>query len=174
MPIRLNVPYVTQLDMGGDPNADDPTGCWYASVCMIGYYFEAGPRQGLPELYARNLGAGRTGHFATGSPQANAALANHHEVLARREHLSPVAHCAEAYTYTIDEIEQLLRAHGPIFMYWMKTDGGQTYGHASVIFGTDATGIIYHDPEKAPNSRMSIANFNSKRQTWRYALMQRA
>lgn len=173
MATKLNVPFITQLDMGGDPDADDPTGCWYASVCMMGYYFEVGPRQGLPELYGADLGGGRKGHFATGSPEANAALANHHEMLAKREGLVPVDKCAEKHDYTLDEIEKLLKAGGPIFMYWRKTHNGATYGHASVIIGTEAASVIYHDPEKAPNSKMTIGDFNKKRQVWKYALMQK-
>ncbi|QYU70862.1 hypothetical protein J4558_12450 [Leptolyngbya sp. 15MV] len=41
MGVYLDVPYCTQLRF---PNAcsedNDPTGCWYASACMIGWYFE--------------------------------------------------------------------------------------------------------------------------------------
>ncbi len=174
MTYRLNVNYVSQLGPGGaGGNFADPTGCWYASACMVAFYFEAGPRLGLPELYARDLGDGRRGHFATGSPQANAILANHHELLARREHLAPVPHCAESYSYTAGEIEVHLRMGGPIFFYWMKTHGGATYGHASVIIGVDDTRITYHDPENAPNSTMTIQAFNTNRQVWKYALMQR-
>ena len=55
----------------------------------------------------------------------------------------------------------------------MKQHAGSQYGHASVIIGTDNAGIIYHDPENKPNSKMSIAQFNSVRQKWKYALMQR-
>jgi hypothetical protein len=40
---------------------------------------------------------------------------------------------------------------------------GHTYGHASVIIGVDKSGIIYHDPENAPNSRMPISRFNTVR-----------
>ena len=40
MGVYLDVPYV--------PQTGDPTGCWYASACMIGYFFEVGPRMGVP------------------------------------------------------------------------------------------------------------------------------
>lgn len=188
MPVDLDVPFITQLDIGGHvkptyaqavkgekpKTIDDPTGCWYASACMVAYYFEKGPRLGVPELYARALDAGgQLGHYATGSGPANHLCANHHELLAKREGLSPVPGCETEKAFTIDDIESLLNGKGPIFMYWMKTHGAATYGHASVIKGTDAAGIIYHDPEKAPNSKMSIADFGTKRQKWKYALMQR-
>ena len=34
--------------------------------------------------------------------------------------------------------------------------------------------LEYHDPENAPNSRMTLADFNAQRQRWQYALMRRA
>lgn len=43
----------------------------------------------------------------------------------------------------------------------------------AVIIGTDSSGIIYHDPENAPNSKMTLSQFNRARQQWQYALMQR-
>jgi hypothetical protein len=41
------------------------------------------------------------------------------------------------------------------------------------MIGTDATGIIYHDPEQAPHAKMTVGAFNASRQRWRSALMQR-
>jgi hypothetical protein len=140
---------------------------------MVAYYFEAGPRQGLPEIYKLNLGNGLRGHYATGSAEANRLSPHHHDLLARRERLEPVPNCATTHVYTLDEIEELLRSRGPIFLYWMKTHDSQTYGHASVIIGVDGTGIVYHDPENAPSSKMPISQLNSARQRWKYALMQR-
>ncbi|MEM8490132.1 MAG: papain-like cysteine protease family protein [Pseudomonadota bacterium] len=177
MSVLLKVNFETQLGIGGHvagtKTRDDPTGCWYACVCMIGHYFEQGPRQGVPELFKKNLGDGQLGHFATGSKQANKLSPNHHELLAKRENLEAVANCAKAYNYSFDELEALLRSRGPMFMYWMKSHRGSTYGHASVIIGVDRVGVVYHDPESAPNSRMTLARFNSSRQKWKYALMQR-
>jgi hypothetical protein len=135
MSVYLDVPYCTQLRF---PNAcsedNDPTGCWYASACMIGWYFEVGPRQGVPELHSSRLPAevrarlGFTGHFATGSADAQYMMQTYgggqseHDLLANREHLTSVRHCEEAtYNYTFAEIEALLRRFGPIFFYWQKT-----------------------------------------------------
>lgn len=177
MAVTLKVPFVTQLRIGGHvvgvTPRDDPTGCWYASACMVGFYFEAGPRLGVPELFKRALADGLLGHYATGSGPANQLSANHHDLLAQREHLEPVAHCDKYHFFKLDAVEELLRTRGPIFFYWMKQHGSNQYGHASVIIGTDNSGIIYHDPESAPNSKMPIAQFNSARQKWKYALMQR-
>ncbi len=176
----LTVPFVSQLSIGktkaGGDTHDDPTGCWYASACMVGYYFEAGPRFGLPELYKlSNAGGkvGQMGHFATGSDAANRLFPEHHRILAKREHLEPVDKCETSHEYTNLELTNLLKTRGPIFMYWMKKHGVQTYGHASVIIGVEGVEIIYHDPENSPNSRMTIRKFNSVRQKWEFALMQR-
>lgn len=185
MAVTLKVPYVTQLGIGGHVKGaqtrDDPTGCWYASACMVGYYFGAGPRMGVPELFKQNLGKGlferlfkrKLGHFATGSNEANKLSPNHHALLAKREHLAPVKGCQGAHDYTVDELEDLLRKGGPIFFYWTKSHAGGSYGHASVVIGVKNKEVIYHDPESAPNARMSIAEFNARRQRWQYALMQR-
>lgn len=185
MSVYLDVPYVSQLNFG--PRMNDPTGCWYCSAMMLAYHFEAGPRLGVPEFY----GAG--GHSATGSngafqTQARKALAakgftSEHEALAKREHLAAVPGCETAQDFTVAGLETLLRKAGPIFFYWMKTSkaNGATYGHASVIIGAENSGnqVIYHDPEGSAaigpfrNARMPIATFNSLRQKWKYAMMQR-
>ena len=55
---------------------NDPTGCWYSSACMIAWFFEAGPRQGVPEIHTGTLPLairarlGFQGHFPTGSTDA--------------------------------------------------------------------------------------------------------
>ncbi len=161
MTFKLDVPFVSQLGYGADGQMDDPTGCWYASACMLAYFFEAGPRQGVPELHTSNLDAatqghlGFTGHFATGSADAHTMMQlfgggqSEHDLLAKRENLTPVAQCETGHAFTTDEIENLLRKQGPIFFYWMKTSGGNTYGHASLIYGINSApaNILYHDPE---------------------------
>lgn len=196
MAIKLDVPFVSQLDFGGGMN--DFTGCWYCSACMVAYFFEAGPRRGVPELHSGSMTKaerkalsrylGRQGHdpfvqghAATGTLRASACLQihgvtgeNEHELLARREKLEPVPRCADPWDYSVANIDKILRKYGPIFFYWMKPHRGSSYGHASVITGCKDNGtLIYHDPENAPNSEMHIAAFNSVRQKWKYAMMRR-
>ena len=184
MAIKLTVPFVTQLNIGGHaikqgtldklmgkPKArgwDDWTGCWYASACMVGYFFSAGPRMGVPELFVQG-----SGHVATGTTAAFALEQKHHDLLAQRENLKPVAGCSSTKVFTLEEIETLLSTNGPIFMYWTKSHGANSYGHASVIVGVTASSIIYHDPESGPDQVMSVGSFNSVRQKWKYALMQK-
>lgn len=189
MGVYLDVPYCNQLRFPNSCSEDnDPTGCWYASACMIGWYFEAGPRQGVPEIHSSSLPPeirarlGFSGHMATGSADATQMMAaygggqSEHQLLAQREHLTPLLHCAEdAYQYTHAELEVLLRRFGPIFFYWQKTAGGNTYGHASVLVGVldRSPDLIFHDPENAPRSEMDLSEFNAKRQRWFYSQMRR-
>jgi len=186
MSILLNVPWITQLQKG----SEDPTGCWYASACMVGYAFEAGPRMGLPKLYSKPLSDGRLGHYATGSSGASAANANHHQDLAKNEGFEAVANCSTEHVYSLSAIEELLKNQGPVFMYWFKKDGAPihrsartagdgSYGHASVIIGTDQTGLLFHDPEyrdeiNGAKRKLSLDDFNKSRQFWKWALMQKA
>ena len=186
MSILLPVPWVTQKK----ENYEDPTGCWYASACMIGFFFEQGPRMGLPKLFSRPLSDGRLGHYATGSAEARAANPAHHADLARNEGFTAVPKCATAHMFLLNEIESLLKNRGPLFMYWFKRNGGPisrnvrvsgdgSYGHASVIVGTDDIGLIFHDPEygkesEGANRKMSLNDFNNARQIWTWALMHRA
>lgn len=162
MAILLNVPFVTQLDIGGHvaggPTLNDYTGCWYASVCMLGYYFVQGPRHGVPELFTKQNvnpdGSTTTGHWAIPAGWMPTLMA--------REGLKAVPDHATK-SYTLADMEALLSNHGPLMFSWMKTHNGNTYGHVSVAIGVDGTGIVFHDPEKAPDSKMTITDFDNKR-----------
>lgn len=149
----------------------DPAGCWYAAACMLAQHFRAAPRVSLPDLARRDLAGGVLGAQASGRGPANLGSSDH-ELLAQQERWNSVPRCDTAHAYTLIELEDRLRTRGPILFYWMKQVAAR-YGHVSVMIGTDATGIIHHDPENAPDSRMTIGAFNSTRQRWRCALMQR-
>lgn len=185
MAVCLDVTYVSQLNYGGGMN--DPTGCWYCSAQMVGFYFEQGPRQGVPEFHVggQHMSTGDNSvakSFARNALQAK-GFVNEHEALAKREGMSPVAECETNKEYVCWEVEDLLRAGGPIFFYWKKTrTNGASYGHASVLIGVDerTREIIYHDPEGTAECeggsfrRMKIVNWYTLRQKWKYAMMQRA
>ena len=151
----LDVPFVSQLDFGGNQHIDDPTGCWYASACMIAYAYEAGPRQGVPELWSMETvmadGSVRTSHWALPFEWL--------PTFVRNEHLVELE---DGFPATAGALNMTVRFRGPLCMFWMKTHGGQTYGHASVIIGVDGDQVIYHDPENAPRSRMSFADTKAK------------
>lgn len=180
MAFKLEVPFVSQLKYG-DGTMNDPTGCWYASACMLAYFYEAGPRFGVPELHTSSIGV-EYGHVATGSKEAKLMMNHHglqagqeHGLLAEREGLEPVGKCETNHNYTVSELEDILRRKGPVFFYWMKGFGNNKYGHASVIYGVDSQPdvILFHDPENLPDQKMNIARFNERRQKWKYAMMQR-
>jgi Papain-like cysteine protease AvrRpt2 len=151
----LDVPFVSQLDYGGSLHLDDPTGCWYSSACMVAFAFEAGPRQGIPELYSMSVtqadGTVTLGHWAMDHGWL--------WVLKRNEHLADLDGGMPA---TAADLAEALRKWGPLIMFWEKTHGGQTYGHASVIIGVRGDTVIVHDPENAPHSEMSFADTTAK------------
>ena len=153
MSIQLVVPYVRQLNIGGHAGTgwNDPTGCWYASACMVGYFFESGPRKGVPEIF-------HGGHEALSADWQD-------RLLIQREHLRVIPRSDVYRAYTAREIEGLLQNNGPLLFYWRKNNA---YGHASVITGVDdAAGIVYHDPEFAhaggTNITMTMTAFNLTR-----------
>lgn len=155
--IYLDVPYVTQLGFGdkSDPQ-NDPTGCWYSSACMLGYYFEAGPRQGDPSLFTRDVGT-----FKDGSPMTGHQVISDTTTLQKNENLVEVSY-PDAKKWTLKELHDLLRKWGPQLISWRKTHNGSTYGHCSALIGVDErrSEVIIHDPENEPNKKMSLKKFN--------------
>lgn len=151
----IDVPFVSQLDYGGNQHLDDPTGCWYASACMIAYSYEAGPRQGVPELWSMQTvmadGSVRTSHWTLSYDWLPTFMRNEHLV-----------ELDGGFPATASELEVAVLRWGPLFMPWMKTHGGNTYGHVSVIIGVEGDTVIFHDPENAPRSRMSFADTQAK------------
>lgn len=155
--IYLDVPFVTQLGFGdkSDPR-NDPTGCWYSSACMLGYYFEAGPRLGDPSLFTREVGK-----FKDGSKMMGHDVINDTTQLQKNENLTQVAY-PKSKEWTAAELSDLLRKWGPQLISWRKTHNGSTYGHCSALIGVNEQQkeVIIHDPENAPNTKMSLKKFN--------------
>lgn len=133
MPIRLTVPLVRQ---------DQSMECWYASACMVAYYFAPGPRLGLPRLWQANRGLNPTlGDFMA---------------LARAEHLMPVL--AANRTWTETALERLLRHFGPLWCagYWFGL------GHVVVLTGVDSGMVFINDPDGPAAKQGTIQWFNQK------------
>jgi hypothetical protein len=129
--IYLAVPFVTQLDFG-DPEHPirDYTGCWYAAVCMVNYYFEQGPRLGLPEMFNQSKQlTNANGETYTNSYHSALPFKRFVE-LAANEHLELVDLPASK-AFTADALCELLNLYGPLTMGWNKTSvrTGKTYGH---------------------------------------------
>lgn len=161
MSVYVETTFVSQLSFAGDANLSsygpagrrDPTGCWYAGACMVAFFFEAGPRLGVPSQYSPTL-YGHGGHRAL----AVSTVAT----LAANEHLEPVPGAGGALDSAT--LEELLRSSGPIWFAWRKTNNsGQTYGHVAVLIGVDNSYVTFHDPEDAPNSSIAIDRFNALR-----------
>jgi hypothetical protein len=158
--IVLEVPFVTQLGFGDPSNLkSDPTGCWYASACMVAFSFEAGPRFGAPQLYKKGLGFYANGKRGAGHEAIMPGSADEDGFL-KAEGLEKIPNPVGS-SYAAEQLADLVRKFGPIMFYWTKTAEGNEYGHASVLIGVIGQNVIYHDPENAPRSTMSIAKFNS-------------
>jgi hypothetical protein len=133
MPIKLKVPLVAQ-SLQND--------CWYAAACMVAYYFEAGPRLGLPAKWVANKGINPTlGDFAA---------------LARVEHLEPIS--ASNRVWDEKNLEVLLRKDGPVWC------AGSWFGlkHIIVLTGVDSTNVYFNDPDGGKAKSGTLAWFNQK------------
>ena len=165
--IYLHVPFVTQLGFG-DPNnpQNDRTGCWYASACMVAYFFEAGPRLGMPEKYSAKSG----GH----APM----MSEEYPTLMKNENLALIP-LPESKRWRSHRLADLLRRNGPLSFGWNKKSpiSGKFYGHRSVLIGymKRERKAVFHDPENGPNTRISIDTLN-ERFRWNnpYAMLRRA
>jgi hypothetical protein len=159
--IYLDVGFESQLTFGNpaDP-AKDPTGCWYASLCMIGHYFEFGPRLGDPALYNRVVGTYRNGQQMIGHQPASQA---DWPTILQNEHMVAIPE-PNSRTFSAADLAGFLRIDGPLAFRWTKTAGGQSYGHVSVLIGADSRTdeLIIHDPENRPNFHLSTADLNAK------------
>lgn len=132
--ILLQVPLVGQqhgydgraLMMADDKGQLAPHGqmaCWYASACMVSYYFRPGPRIGLPSVWKADQGL---------SVEAinQLALAEGLKVLPK-----PIA------GVTRDFVVSTLATKGPI---WAAVHVPS--GHAIVVTGVEADALHYNDP----------------------------
>jgi hypothetical protein len=158
--IYLDVGFESQLSFGRtDDPASDPKGCWYASVNMLGHYFEYGPRLGNPALYKRNLGTFKDGTPMIGHDPVSAKSI---PVLMQNEHLVAVP-SPDNQSWNTADLAQNLRTYGPLIFFWFKKGKNSTYGHVSVLIGADSAKkeLVIHDPENRPNFHMSTADFNA-------------
>jgi len=130
MSIQLTVPKVAQ---------SREMDCWYAAVCMVNYFFEAGPRKGMPNTWARNEGLQPIGFAA----------------LAKVEGLTEVKNVDQLWNET--NLSQILRDFGPIWC------AGNWYGFGHVVVLTGVTGdLVYiNDPDGGVEKTGTHAWFNT-------------
>src|SRR5262249_45198832 len=132
--IYLDVGYVSQLNIGsGDYQRKDPTGCWYASIEMVNFYFEQGPRMGVPDLFTKKVGTFPDGTDMIGFRTISAEK---WKELLRNEHMEAIPD-PPSKDWSIDDLASYLRIYGPLAFGWMKTSKrtGKTYGHVAVLIG---------------------------------------
>ena len=132
MGIKLNVPLVSQKRK---------MSCWYAAVCMVAYFREAGPRLGLPDKWNANSGINLKDFTK----------------LAQAEGL--VAVRSPANKLTEQQLEVLLRNNGPIWCAG-KWDGAP---HIVVLTGVEKGKVYINDPSPSKGKRVETLEwFNQK------------
>jgi hypothetical protein len=101
--VLLDVPYVPQLNIVGHvpgfTSHSEQTGCWYATTCMVSYFWEAGPRLGVPAQYANN-------------PQDPLPMGARYLELAANEHFASVSLPLNK-KWPADRLMDVLGRHGP-------------------------------------------------------------
>lgn len=165
--ILLDVPFVTQVNIGGHVGAGhgrtEQMGCWYAAASMLGYYREAGPRLGVPAQYVKPDGTPQ-GVDAKGDIQP-LGMSNNYPALVENEGLTLIPLPADK-KWTSDKLAELLRDCGPCYMRTKIFDANGVFlgGHIIVLIGVKSTAnvVIVHDPARGPNIEMSIDDLNAK------------
>src|SRR5262249_55988666 len=126
--MRLEVPFYAQrVGLLNGPSVDDPDGCWYVSVKMIGTYHEGTAfrtRKGVPELTN-----------ADGTHQAIGRLPDGRDgyaLLLKNENLEALL---SPQSFTLDYLTGVVKDRGPILFFWWSTNyaTGMGFYHASVI-----------------------------------------
>ena len=110
--------------------------CWYASACMVSYYFRPGPRLGLPPVWAADAGL---------TVQAINALASVEGLTALSKPIGGV---------TRDFIADTLSRKGPIWAAVRLLN----YGHAIVLTGVRGQTLLYNDPWE-PAAKLSTVSW---------------
>jgi hypothetical protein len=156
--IELDVPFVSQNDIGGHAghvHHSEQNGCWYASTCMVSYFWEAGPRLGVPEQYARD-------------PSDPDPMGKRYVNLKRNENFEGVPLPANK-KWTAQVLMRVLGQHGPCYVrrgFRDSTTGDLVGGHAIVLVGSNITAdqVAILDPwettRAAGRKLYSLAEFN--------------
>jgi len=124
--------------------------CWYASLCMVAYYYAQGPILGLLDKWAADKGIQKT-DFVT---------------LARKEGL--VFLPSKDHDFTALSLMATIGLRGPIWCasHW------KGYGHIVVLTGCSTDGddggtVFINDPEpvdEATKTTVSLKTFNTQRE----------
>ena len=128
---------------------------------MVGYYFEQGPRKGVPKLFKVKLDPKKHGT----SIGHNGIGADTEEILMKNEGLELVPE-PSSKKFKAWELAILLKEYGPIMFSWKKPreNGNGYYGHYCVMVGVNVEDedILYHDPEDGKDQTMGLWGFNER------------
>lgn len=164
----LDVPFVTQMKVGahaGGNYYNDTTGCWYAGICMIAYYYAPGPRQGVPAQFTISKFTRDKDDKVT---KVKAIVAEpmgaRYEELMANEGLATVP-LPGGKQWTCESLCDILATKGPCFVrrgFRNKTTGVLTGGHIIVLVGCKISSrkVYYHCPTKGPSQEVTIEAFN--------------
>lgn len=125
-----------QKDRHGKFKNHGSMACWYASACMVSYYYRAGPRLGLPKHWEIDKGI---------SSKAINKLAEVEGLISIEK---------PTIGLTIESIFQLLMEYGPIWAAGKYLDNYPEQAHAIVLTGVQDLHVHYNDPwePKAKNN----------------------
>jgi hypothetical protein len=131
------------LDASGHYVTHGFMACWYASACMVSYFFHAGPRLGLPDIWMADAGLS-----VDDLPK-----------LAKAEGLLAIPMPPGALTPATIYVS--LTLFGPIWAAGRYLDGSPTAGHAVVITGVKGNEILYNDPWEPQKKSKPAAWFDA-------------
>ena len=124
--------------------------CWYAAACMIGQYYEVGPRFGVPGVWVADEGLN----------------INDIDVLARNENLVvlPLAH----HDFSAESLIATLTHWGPLLCSHNWLGNGHTVALTGcTTHGSDGESVYFNDPEPmnvgTRGANVSIKTFNEHR-----------
>lgn len=166
--IHLDVPFVTQMKIGAHAGGNywnDTTGCWYAAVCMISYYYEAGPRKGVPAQYTINKFMRDKNDNVIGEMTiASEPIGARYDELMKNEGLESIE-LPSNKKWNCEQLCRILETKGPCYIrrgFRNKHTGALEGGHAIVMVGCEIStqSVFFHCPTLGPNRKVSIAEFN--------------
>lgn len=151
----LDVPYVPQLNIGGHVEGyvghSEQKGCWYASTCMVGYFWEAGPRLGVPAQYKDD-------------PTNPKPMGARYGELAANEQFAPVT-LPTSKAWTADKLMDVLGQYGPCYVRrgFRNKQGALTGGHAIVLIGANngLNEVAVLDPQKSTRNLTGFRIFKA-------------
>ncbi|MGY4403888.1 papain-like cysteine protease family protein [Bradyrhizobium sp. USDA 3315] len=112
--------------------------CWYASACMVSYFFRTGPRLGLSTLWRPDLGLNL----------------REFDFLARSEGLERLVEPLDGFTR--DFIVETLETRGPIWAALVLPSGDS---HVIVLTGLVANTLYYNDPWEPARKEIDFSVF---------------